>query len=151
MIFLIGGLLVTLAAAWLFLKSRMTSDTKNLLFVLGSGGHTGEMLYMMEKMNFTLYGRIYIVYSMTDSLSISKLQNFLAERSKTFNPSQMVYIAIPRTNEVGDSKRIAVIKTLYALLLTSLKLLALKKLKASYFNGPGVCIPVIIVLYMRKV
>lgn len=151
MILLIAILFAFLTVAWLILKSRMHSDSKNLLFVLGSGGHTGEMLYMMEKMDFTRYGRIYIVYSKTDPLSITKLTNFLKERNKTFNLNQMVFIAIPRTNEVGDSKRTAVLKTLFALLTTSLKLLALKKLRASYFNGPGVCIPVILVLYLRKV
>jgi beta-1,4-N-acetylglucosaminyltransferase len=129
----------------------MRSTTKNLLFVLGSGGHTGEMLYMMEKMDFTRYGHIYIVYSKTDLISVPKLTKFLSEQSKTFNPSQMVFIGIPRTNEVGDSKLVAIRKTVLALLSTAFKLLRLKELRASYFNGPGVCIPVILVLYVRRV
>ena len=36
---------------------------KSILIVLGSGGHTAEMLYLMENMNMNLYNKIILITS----------------------------------------------------------------------------------------
>ncbi len=138
-------------AIWIFCKYNMRSHSSDLLFVLGSGGHTSEMLYMMQQMDFSLYKKIHVVHASTDLISRPKMMEFLGTNNSGFDPAKVNFIVIQRTNEVGDSKLVSIAKTLLALLQTSYKLARLTALRASYFNGPGVCIPVIAILYLRKV
>jgi beta-1,4-N-acetylglucosaminyltransferase len=56
-------------------------SSAKLLIVLGSGGHTAEMLRLLQSLNFDKYTRRTYIISTGDTLSESKARNF--EHCKT--------------------------------------------------------------------
>jgi hypothetical protein len=48
-----------------------------LMVILGSGGHTGEMLFMMLKYDFSKFKKIYCIIADNDSLSLNTMKNFI--------------------------------------------------------------------------
>lgn len=73
-------LVVWAALAWIvcYLKPRRKDA---LMIVLGSGGHTGEMLYMMLKYDFKKFKKVYCVIGDNDTLSMGKMKNFIAKNN----------------------------------------------------------------------
>jgi beta-1,4-N-acetylglucosaminyltransferase len=78
-----------------------------LLIVLGSGGHTAEMLRLLQPLNFNKYvHRSYIVTS-GDTLSESKAREFEKQTQTSVHPSvdlssfEINYV--PRARKVGQS------------------------------------------------
>jgi hypothetical protein len=57
---------------------------KSLMVVIGSGGHTTEMLMMLETLNVTRYGTVYFVLGHSDSWSPIKIKDFFLSKE----PSQ---------------------------------------------------------------
>ena len=53
----------------------------SIMIVLGSGGHTGEMLYMMLKYNFEKFKKVYCVIGDNDTLSMGKMKNFVVKNN----------------------------------------------------------------------
>lgn len=74
--------LLWLAAAFAVNKLK-TRKKDALCIILGSGGHTGEMLYMMlrYKSGFARFKKIYCVVGDNDTLSIGKMKSF-CEKNK---------------------------------------------------------------------
>ena len=143
-------LLLSLISLWVFIKLKTKTNEKCIVIVLGSGGHTAEMIYLTSQMNFDLYDRIHVFVSHTDKMSKDKFLNELGKNS-SFKKEKCEFIVIRRTNEVGDGKLISVFKTLLTLFLTIPKVIYLRRIKAGVFNGPGVCFPVIFGLYLKNV
>jgi hypothetical protein len=50
------------------------------MVVFGSGGHTTEMLMMLETLNMSLYRRVEFVVAETDTWSMTKIQNHFATK-----------------------------------------------------------------------
>ena len=50
---------------------------KNLMIVFGSGGHTTEMLLMLDRLNPAKYKRVYMIIAMTDHWSLTKIKDYL--------------------------------------------------------------------------
>jgi hypothetical protein len=73
-------LAVWVAVAWLASKLR-TRRRDAIMVVLGSGGHTGEMLYMMLKYDFARFKKVYCVVGDNDTLSVGKMKNFIAKNN----------------------------------------------------------------------
>jgi hypothetical protein len=109
-----------------------TTTTKSLktLIVLGSGGHTTEMLDLIKNLNQDRYGPIVLVVADTDTTSIQRVQAYpyhlpiqnkdnLIENSRSnaisTNNEQQVY-RIPRSREVGQSYASSIFTTLYSFL-----------------------------------
>ncbi|KAJ9052875.1 UDP-N-acetylglucosamine transferase subunit [Entomophthora muscae] len=113
---------------------------KRLLCVLGSGGHTMEMIQMLKTISPTEFcPRIYLI-SNTDSLSRSKL-NQLEERWNSSVGIDYVIYKIPRSREVGQSwftTPFSVIQTL----IVSFHILVNEVPDLVIANGPGSCVPV---------
>jgi hypothetical protein len=102
------------------------------LIVLGSGGHTTEMLDLIKNLNQDRYGPIVLVVADTDTTSIQRVQAYphhlpirnkdnLIENSRlntnrsSNNNEQQVY-RIPRSREVGQSYASSIFTTLYSFL-----------------------------------
>ena len=102
------------------------------LIVLGSGGHTTEMLDLIKNLNQDRYGPIVLVVADTDTTSIQRVQAYpyhlpirnkdnLTENSRSDTNSnsnsneQQVY-RIPRSREVGQSYASSIFTTLYSFL-----------------------------------
>ncbi|KXZ54449.1 hypothetical protein GPECTOR_4g1000 [Gonium pectorale] len=86
------------------------------LIVLGSGGHTAEMLTLMDSMDKSLYSPRTYVVAATDPMSAPKA--LVRERlwQKTDTPVGVSLLQIPRSREVGQSYVTSVATTLYSLI-----------------------------------
>lgn len=71
-----GIIAVWFGAAYLVNKSKARKRDA-LMIVLGSGGHTGEMLYMMLKYDFSKFKKVYCIVGDNDTLSVNTMKNFI--------------------------------------------------------------------------
>ncbi|TYI09766.1 hypothetical protein ES332_A09G095800v1 [Gossypium tomentosum] len=116
------------------------------LIVLGSGGHTAEMinlLLVLRKERFT--PRFYIAAA-TDNMSLQKarvVEDSLADSSETKGLSAE-FMQIYRSREVGQSYVTSVWTTLVAI-AHALWLMIKIRPQVVLCNGPGTCIPLCVV------
>ncbi|XP_033289139.1 UDP-N-acetylglucosamine transferase subunit ALG14 homolog isoform X1 [Orcinus orca] len=128
-----GGTLILAAAAgavavllavrlWVVLRPRPAVPRRSLslLVVAGSGGHTTEILRLLENLSDAYSPRHYIIAD-TDEMSAHKINSFEGNRADR-NPSAMFteyYIhRIPRSREVQQSWLSTVLTTLYSMWLS---------------------------------
>ncbi|CAD7699287.1 unnamed protein product [Ostreobium quekettii] len=114
--------------------------------VLGSGGHTTEMLTLMEALNRSRYTpRCYVVAD-TDSLSAARA----TEKERNWGTLETMQMSkIPRSREVGQPFVTSVWTTLYAF-FWCVKLVWDYKPQLLLLNGPGTCIPVCVMALMFR-
>nr|XP_046227471.1 UDP-N-acetylglucosamine transferase subunit ALG14 homolog [Scatophagus argus] len=110
----------------------------SVLVVAGSGGHTTEILRLMECLSAAYTPRHYVIAD-TDRMSEEKISTF--ESSKEHSESQFTICRIPRSREVHQSWGSSVISTLNALCY-ALPLVFRIRPDMVLCNGPGTCIPV---------
>jgi hypothetical protein len=100
-------LFIFLICSYFFLKKHYKngrfissiSGKKNVLLVLGSGGHTQEMIFMSQRMDFKKISRLYLVCSPCDKFSFDKFISHIAlENLGIKKIPQIIKIQIPRTN-----------------------------------------------------
>lgn len=70
--------------------SRPSKSTANLLIVLGSGGHTAEMLRLLDSLDFTKYTYRRYIVSSGDTLSEGKARHFEQIKDKPVSSRQIV-------------------------------------------------------------
>lgn len=117
--------------------------------VIGSGGHTAEMLKLVQNLNSVNYSpRIYIMAS-TDTSSEVKIHQIEETCLSRNRPDCYEIIKIPRSRNVGQSYVTSVFTTVFSL-LASLPVM-LKQPELIICNGPGTCIPICIVGFMMRV
>lgn len=121
-------------------KSR-TSPCKTLI-VMGSGGHTTEMLRLLSGVNTDRYHPRVYVLGKTDKMSLEKVEAF--ESSKG---TKAAIEWIPRAREVRQSYFSSVYSTIIAILY-SLPLVLRSWPDLVLCNGPGTCIPVCLCSYL---
>ncbi|OQR82943.1 UDP-N-acetylglucosamine transferase subunit ALG14 [Achlya hypogyna] len=140
----IGALLVALAFVrfWCILPARIRgtlprkttpSDSFRTLVVLGSGGHTTEMLKLIKRLQRSRYTPLAFVVAATDHTSREKAKQ---ERQ---NPD-ITFFEIPRSREVGQSWITTVFSTAKAFLHCMIIVLRYQP-DLLLCNGPGTCIP----------
>merc|ERR1711860_184317 len=101
----------------------------------GSGGHTTEMLTLVESLDQDKYHRTFL-HANTDSMSAKKL---------TMLPSQDFQVSqIPRAREVGQGWIWALLFTVIAI-FKCFPIVFRCKPDVVLINGPGTCVPVVIV------
>nr|XP_004572134.2 UDP-N-acetylglucosamine transferase subunit ALG14 homolog isoform X1 [Maylandia zebra] len=113
-------------------KGRVT-----VLVVAGSGGHTTEVLHLLQCMSAAYTPRHYVLAD-TDRMSEEKICTF--ESLKQQSDSQFTICRIPRSREVHQSWSSSVVSTLDALRY-SLPLVFRLRPDMVLCNGPGTCIP----------
>ena len=101
------------------------------LVVLGSGGHTSEMMMLTSEMDPRRYALFFAVAD-SDATSAAKLRSRYAS-----NPLHVV----PRSREVMQSWITTVFTTLYATAF-SFALVAKTRPDLVLCNGPGTCVPI---------
>ncbi|CAE7652499.1 ALG14 [Symbiodinium pilosum] len=107
------------------------------LVVLGSGGHTMEMLSLLRDLDQDKY-KCQFIMGETDSTSLKKVQAVrpdLAAHPHRFH-------TIPRSREVGQSWASSLPSTLKAF-IACLSLVWKLHPQVLIVNGPGTCIPVV--------
>ncbi|XP_064444847.1 UDP-N-acetylglucosamine transferase subunit ALG14 homolog isoform X1 [Mirounga angustirostris] len=154
---------------WVVLHSQVLvpRQSLSLLVVAGSGGHTTEILRLLENLSNAYSPRHYIIAD-TDEMSAHKINSFELNRADR-DPSTMLpeyYIhRIPRSREVQQSWLSTVLTTLYSMwvsfplthrvkpdLLPCLSVpdfrldlsLTYAKIYHVLCNGPGTCVPICI-------
>ena len=119
--------------------------------VLGSGGHTAEMLQLLASMDLALYAPRDYVLATTDHTSAQKIEAFEAEskQRRGVGPTEHKLLRLPRSREVGQSYATSVLTTLYAL-AHAIILVLRRRPSLLLTNGPGTCIPIAVVSYALR-
>lgn len=113
------------------------------IIVLGSGGHTAEMMLMVKNLRTEVYSpRLYVVAN-TDKMSKEKVKEF--EKSS----SDHQVFEITRSREVLQSFLTSVFTTILAF-FNCFPLLWNEKPDLVLCNGPGTCIPVCFAAYILR-
>lgn len=115
-----------------------------MLILLGSGGHTGEMLRILEQNKEVKGLRRDYVISSGDETSLRKLQQFEENTSGEYK-----VINVYRARNVGDSKSIAIWKSF----LSFIDVLRKIEWKHDLFltNGPGTAVPIGYTLFALRI
>jgi len=109
------------------------------MVVYGSGGHTGEMLPVVHSLAQT--SKIQkITYVSANTDTISRLQ------PAPQNVKDITHVFLPRSRNVGQSFITSVFTTFNSLLAAIP--LAVHKPDLLLVNGPGVCFPVVISMFI---
>ncbi|XP_061820703.1 UDP-N-acetylglucosamine transferase subunit ALG14 [Nerophis lumbriciformis] len=122
--------------------SKYEPDSKGrvtVLVVAGSGGHTTEMLRLMEHLCCVFSPRFYVIAD-SDRMSEDKVSTF--EKCKDCNTSDSKFsiYRIPRSREVHQSWSSSVVSTLGALWYSVPMVFRLRP-DMVLCNGPGTCVP----------
>ncbi|XP_053487115.1 UDP-N-acetylglucosamine transferase subunit ALG14 homolog isoform X2 [Ictalurus furcatus] len=86
-----------------------------VLIVVGSGGHTTEIIRLTGSLSQTYTPRHYVIAD-TDKMSEDKIRTFEASKEKSGTQAQFTIHRIPRSREVRQSWSSSVLSTLNALL-----------------------------------
>ncbi|XP_070381461.1 UDP-N-acetylglucosamine transferase subunit ALG14 [Dermacentor albipictus] len=179
-------LIVTLAiillfrVVWVLVRIRHTAEAckvprkkpAKLMVVLGSGGHTFEMLKLVENISTTSYSPRVYVTATTDPMSADKakqlemwrvasssqvlLLRFLSSKKDASDgpeaeePSDYVVERIPRSRELHQSWLTTVPTTVYAI-LASAPILLRHSPDVILCNGPGTCVPIVLMSFLLAV
>eukprot|EP00466_Bigelowiella_natans_P012590 jgi/Bigna1/128299/aug1.6_g3007 len=90
-------------------EKRRSGEKLNTLVVLGSGGHTSEMMTLLSHMDSKNYSPITYMVADTDRHSVTKVK-LLRDDAKTSR-----FVTIPRSREVHMSWGLTVLMTIKAL------------------------------------
>ena len=110
------------------------------LVVLGSGGHTSEMLHMVSQLDSALYDPIVYVVADTDHTSIQRLR---ANATLSASKNATIIHKIPRSREVGQSFTSSFVTTIYALVHSIVLTIQIRP-ELVLCNGPGTCVPIVL-------
>ena len=120
-----------------------TSVQIKTCIVLGSGGHTAEMIKIAQSLNKMVYSpRIYIV-SQKDELSREKLDSIESTED-------VLVHSIPRSREVAQSYFTSIATTAFSF-LHCFPIVFAEKPKLLLLNGPGTCVPLAISVWILSV
>ncbi|XP_053447414.1 UDP-N-acetylglucosamine transferase subunit ALG14 homolog [Nycticebus coucang] len=130
---------------WMVLRTQDVSSRQSvsLLVVAGSGGHTTEILRLLEYLSSAYSPRHYVIAD-TDKMSTNKINGFelyQAERNPSNATTEYYIHRIPRSREVRQSWLSAVFTTLRSMLVSFPLTLRLKP-DVVLCNGPGTCVPI---------
>ncbi|CAM6028610.1 unnamed protein product [Sphagnum balticum] len=125
------------------------------LFVLGSGGHTAEMLSLVGALNLQRYAPRYYIAAVTDNMSLTRaatLEDHLQKCAPSTSSSlqKPKFYQVYRSREVGQSYFTSVVTTLLAM-MHALWLVAHIRPDVILCNGPGTCLPICMAGFLLKV
>ncbi|KAL1516060.1 hypothetical protein AB1Y20_002672 [Prymnesium parvum] len=125
------------------------------MVVLGSGGHTSEMLSLVGSIDRAKYAPLLYVLARSDSTSLHRVEAAERARARPAEGSQSAaggpceVLRVPRSREVAQSYLTSVFTTLYAL-STSFAILLRTRPSLLICNGPGTCIPICLAAFALR-
>lgn len=120
-------------------KSKKSIRT---LIVIGSGGHTAEMLRLMNKMDkLKFIPRLYILAD-TDTTSCNQIES-------NESGTDWSIASIPRSRHVNQSYLTSILSTIFSTVMT-MPIVFIFKPDVVLCNGPGTCVPVCFVALMMR-
>ncbi|KAJ4703803.1 UDP-N-acetylglucosamine transferase subunit ALG14 [Melia azedarach] len=131
---------------------RIKSPQLSALIVLGSGGHTAEMMNLLSVLQMDRFSPRFYIAAATDNMSLQKAHVFedsLIDNNVIKGVSAQ-FMQIYRSREVGQSYITSVWTTLLA---TAHALWLMIKIRPQVVlcNGPGTCIPLCVIAFLFKV
>lgn len=117
------------------------------LIVLGSGGHTAEMMSIVKQLNKKNYSPRYYILASTDSTSESKV---LSVEEPTTSKNDYELFRIKRSRHVGQSYLTSVYTTVRSI-WQCIPLVYHLQPDLVLCNGPGTCVPICLIAFMLKV
>ncbi|KAL4438809.1 hypothetical protein ABPG74_013482 [Tetrahymena malaccensis] len=134
-----------------FKRSKNLKPLKNgIMVVFGSGGHTGEMLSLIKKINFKEFNRVYFVKAFSDNVSQGKVEDFLKKNKVEINNEKIEWIDIPRSRQVKQSFASSIITTVSSIIYCFIIVIKIKQIDILLCNGPGLCLPIVVSVLMNK-
>ncbi|XP_071455443.1 UDP-N-acetylglucosamine transferase subunit ALG14 [Hetaerina americana] len=134
-----------------FHKTSIPSRLKPVktTIIMGSGGHTAEMLRLVKNINLLNYNpRLYVIAS-TDKGSEAKVMSLESETGRSKESGSYDIIKIPRSRHVSQSYLSSVFSTLYSV-LHCIPLVYREKPELILCNGPGTCVPICAIAFCMK-
>ncbi|GAB5355578.1 hypothetical protein AAMO2058_000217500 [Amorphochlora amoebiformis] len=126
-------------------KRRSSGDKLRTIAVLGSGGHTSEMITLLSKVDRSRYSPLFYVVADTDTHSQTKVDRY----EKASSNSTYTFVRIPRSREVHMPWTTTVYMTAKATFVCLFKVFQITP-HLVICNGPGTCIPVIFAVWFWK-
>jgi len=126
------------------------------LVVLGSGGHTTEMLHLIKNLNPEYYDPVVLVIATSDKTSLRRVQAYphsLPIKNKnnlTENINECIF-RIPRSREVGQSYWTSILTTMYSFFFAFWLVGFKVQPDLILVNGPGTCLPIAVCAFFFRV
>lgn len=114
------------------------------LVVLGSGGHTTEMMRLLTFLEARKYSPLTYVVATTDTTSLQRI-----EASQNARRGDAVF-RIPRSREVGQSYFTSILTTLRSFLSCIYVALRVRP-DFVLCNGPGTSLPIVVMVFILRV
>ncbi|MED6191861.1 hypothetical protein PIB30_004521 [Stylosanthes scabra] len=133
--------------------SRRTQKPVSTLIILGSGGHTAEMINLLAVLQKDRFNPRFYIAAATDNMSLQKaelLENSLAAENGTPVNNPAKFMKIYRSREVGQSYITSIWTTLVAM-AHALWLMIKIRPEVILCNGPGTCVPICAIAFIFKV
>lgn len=118
----------------------------NIAILLGSGGHTGEMIRILDTVDLSYLSRTWFISS-GDNTSINKAKDF---ENRLESDCKAQFVQLHRARKVGEGFILSIINTVKSTLLTIPVLLQLPKITILLINGPGTSVPLAYILFIMK-
>lgn len=132
----------------MIVKDRFPNENRRpvkTLIVMGSGGHTQEMVTIVKKLDKTKYSpRCYII-AHNDKTSLAKVETL--EQDTKDGTYSVIYLF--RSRNVAQNFLSSIWSTLYAI-LCSIPLYFKQKPDVILCNGPSTCVPICLVAFALK-
>ncbi|KAK0425760.1 hypothetical protein QR680_009368 [Steinernema hermaphroditum] len=122
-------------------KADFSGKQVRLCAVMGSGGHTTEMLLMLGQLKDCCPDRFYVIAD-TDKMSERKVREHEEGSSGSFQ-----ILKIARSREVGQSYVTAVFSTIFAV-FESARIVWTVRPDVVLTNGPGTAVPICMVSFV---
>ena len=149
---MVATFLLTLLTLWVLahLSNRRAKGRpapKSLMLVFGSGGHTTELLLMLENLNVAGFAHVHILVAQTDTWSMTKIKTHCLKNFKhpfdIENTPNVTVWRVKRAREVKQSYVTSVLTTLIALAHSAL-IVARTRVDLIVTNGPGTAVPLVL-------
>lgn len=134
-------------------KRKYGRKPARTLIVLGSGGHTAEMIAIVNDLNKRNYTPRFYIVADTDKHSETKALNVesLVESQSTARPNPAFEIhRIRRSREVQQSFASAIFTTIKSI-WQCIPLIYRLRPDLILCNGPGTCVPICLIAFIYKV
>ena len=130
------------------IRTYVFKSKKSIMIILGSGGHTGEILLMIQKLDFNKFSSCYFVSSHNDKNSENKAKESIP--IDKYKNTKFIFLKIYRSRNVGQSFISSIPTTLYAL-FQSFFILIKYRPNMVVTNGPGVAFPILFIGYILRI
>ncbi|XP_053670607.1 UDP-N-acetylglucosamine transferase subunit ALG14 homolog [Anopheles nili] len=119
------------------------------MIVMGSGGHTAEMLRIVERLDSERYSPRQYVIANTDKTSVVKVIE--SEIRRQPDPAKQTYeiITITRSRDVHQSYISSIVTTTLAL-FNCIPIVLKAQPELILTNGPGTCVPICLVAFLAR-